>query len=551
LNISKKHLGIILILIFSIITASILILLLNQGQEKTSSGDSKKSTTVVGPPVRYVGGTLTQNETWSGHIYAIDSVTVPEGITLTIVPGTFIEFRHYRGYKETDTVGLTIDGGTINATGTAEKQIWFTSDAEDPINGDWGGVFCTNTNSSIFKYVIVEFGIIGIELSQSNITISHSIIRWIHTEGIYSASSTGLFEYNRIYDNGYHDMSLENFNKNLTVSYNIFNGGHYGIYSESTEVNITGNYFVNYTGCAISGNAFSNLTIAYNRFENIMGENISLDETSTNVTYGNGPAVPIPNLDFADPKPRSLDYVPGDPEDRYMYVYDSQDDTRKIIGRINETSFDWTLEYVNGSLWKFIHRSGAIGDRQDFIKINISTNETTHYGNDVIFNPNGLAYDGDYFWTIDIVLKKIFKFKINSSDYVEIHDSFDPPAEVGDPFGIATNGTSLFLSGSDGSKIFELDKSGTLLKTINLIGGNIQGVFTWTGSHFWAASETILTKWYQNGTLIGKIYPAAEGSIGIAWDGTYLWTSQKTCEVWVDDKIFQIEILDDQYLLEN
>ena len=45
-----------------------------------------------------------------------------------------------------------------------------------------------------------------------------------------------------------------------------------------------------------------------------------------------------------------------------------------------------------------------------------------------------------------------------------------------------------------------------------------------------------------------EIYPAAEGTIGITWDGSSLWTSQKTCEVWNDGKIFQFEILDDQIL---
>ncbi|TFG12766.1 MAG: hypothetical protein EU531_10325 [Promethearchaeota archaeon] len=59
----------------------------------------------------------------------------------------------------------------------------------------------------------------------------------------------------------------------------------------------------------------------------------------------------------------------------------------------------------------------------------------------------------------------------------------------------------------------------------------------------------MLTKWNMNGTIAGQIYPAAEGTIGITWDGTTLWTSQKTCESWLDAKIFQIDIIDDQYIL--
>ncbi len=98
-------------------------------------------------------------------------------------------------------------------------------------------------------------------------------------------------------------------------------------------------------------------------------------------------------------------------------------------------------------------------------------------------------------------------------------------------------------------KLYKLNKTASIIETINLNGGIIFGALTWTGSHFWVAAETELTKWDVNGTLVGKIYPAAEGTIGITWDGSYLWTSCKTCEVWNDGKIFQIEIIDDQVLL--
>jgi hypothetical protein len=183
------------------------------------------------------------------------------------------------------------------------------------------------------------------------------------------------------------------------------------------------------------------------------------------------------------------------------------------------------------------------------VKINLTSETIEEYGNNDIHNPNGLAYDGQYFWTYDIVYRTIIKFKINNSNYVEVLDIYPLPGEIGTSAGIATDGTFLYLPGSDGTKLYKLNKTTSITETITLSGGTIFGVLTWTGSHFWVASEIELSKWAVNGTLVGKIYPAAEGTIGITWDGTYLWTSQKTCEVWNDGKIFQIEILDDQILL--
>ena len=107
-------------------------------------------------------GDLTRDETWKEEIQVTCSVNVLEGNTLTILPGTVIKFKHDRNYKTFARAGLTVYG-TIKAVGTPEKQIWFTSDAPDPINGDWMGITILNSNKSVFDYVIVEFAEIAIK----------------------------------------------------------------------------------------------------------------------------------------------------------------------------------------------------------------------------------------------------------------------------------------------------------------------------------------------------------------------------------------------------
>ena len=69
----------------------------------------------------------------------------------------------------------------------------------------------------------------------------------------------------------------------------------------------------------------------------------------------------------------------------------------------------------------------------------------------------------------------------------------------------------------------------------------------WTGEFFWAGYGHCkgLCKYTKDGKLVGEIYLPARDTWAMAWDGNYLWTIQRTSELWNDPKIYQIEILDD------
>lgn len=526
------------VIIISSITSTVLVIIL---REKEGN-------------VLFVEGSLSEDTTWSGLIHVTNTVFVPENITLTILPGTTVEFQHNRGYKAITTAGLFVVGGTISAIGTPDQQIWFTSDADYPINGDWSGISCINTNDTIFEYVIVEYSIIGIEQIKSAVKISHSIIRWVNTEGLYAEESSPVIEYNMIYSNAYHEIALEQHNFDVIIRYNIFNGGHNGIHAEATNVTIEGNYFVNYTQIAISGGQSSNLSIIGNKFMNINESQIISNDILTTIIYqgndfGNG-SVPIPQLDFPDSKRAELGYIPGDPEDQYLYVYPAEDETRKIIKRLNnEKIFGAALTFLNGSLWRFNLALYTNGTLQDFVKINPETGNFTTYGNNFIVNPRGLTHDGQYFWVNDFSLKKIFKFTINASDLVEILYSFDVPyAEEGGLNSLTCDGLYLYTMNRFSTAIYKINMTGYLVSEVMFHGLPILGSLVWTGTYFWANSDPYLTKWFPNWTMAGRIYPVAWGTDALAWDGTYLWSLQRTCELWADGKIFQIEILNDQFI---
>ena len=498
-------------------------------------------------------GILEQDEIWSGEIHVTGYVVVPEGITLTIEPGTIIKFKHYRGYKETwKKLGMGVNG-TLKAVGTPEKQIWFTSDAEDPVNGDWLGIALGDTKNSEFNYVIVEFGELGIAQFDSEVVVSNSIIRWNNSEGLYAERSKPVFMYNTLYGNGYHEIALEQYNENVQILYNIIRDGHYGVHCEKTTAYLEGNYFKNEEYEAITAGMESHIIVRRNKFENIGHDfPISVDAGCIaeieNNDFGEG-GIPAPEFDYEDIKNFELDYVPGNPEDRYFYVYDEVDETRRTIKKIGQgLSFGWALVHAENNLWRFSLGSGEIGESLDFIKIDPVTGNYQKYGNDEIMNPRGLTYDGEYFWVNDFSLLKIFKFKLEDGR-VKIYDSFDiPEKEKGGTMGMTTDGNHLYLRSRDGSKLYKLDKSGNLVGEIYLQNNiRFDSDIVWTGNYFWASGGCGkgIGKFTTEGNLVGEIYPPAKDTWALAWDGNYLWSIQRTCEMWDDPKIYQIEILND------
>jgi len=145
----------------------------------------------IDKPVVVVTGSITGTESWVNTNYYVlrGAVFIEDGATLNIAAGTRI-------IGESGSVGtlIVLQGGRINAIGTAQAPIVFTSD--QPIGqrgrGDWGGLIVNgrapvnleggegegegdtgvyggtnpNDSSGVLRYVRVEFS--GIEFSPDN-----------------------------------------------------------------------------------------------------------------------------------------------------------------------------------------------------------------------------------------------------------------------------------------------------------------------------------------------------------------------------------------------
>jgi hypothetical protein len=101
------------------------------------------------------------------HIYVITVNQISVTSSLTIKPGVVVKFRDITS----DNAILVSNAGSINAIGTTEKPIIFTSHKDDahggdsnadgaatsPARGDWGGIII-NSNNCTFKYCTFIYG---------------------------------------------------------------------------------------------------------------------------------------------------------------------------------------------------------------------------------------------------------------------------------------------------------------------------------------------------------------------------------------------------------
>jgi hypothetical protein len=187
-----------------------------------------------------------------------------------------------------------------------------------------------------------------------------------------------------------------------------------------------------------------------------------------------------------------------------------------------------------------------LGKYIDLVKLDPVTQSKTFYKNDYLMNPRGLTYDGEFFWANDFSLLKIFKFKINASNAIEIYASFDIPYKSkGGTMGMTNDDQFLYLISRDRKTLYKINKTGNLVGEINAKTWPLGNSIAWANGYFWSTGVNTLKKWNIDGNCVGMIFPPAKDAWAITWDGEILWTLQRTCENWNDDKIFMIIILDD------
>ncbi len=184
-------------------------------------------------------GVLNEDKTWGGTIHVTGDIDVMEGATLTILPGTVIKVAltddQNKGSDEPQTdiyfpkdppfyhnekITITIHG-TLDAVGTPDNKIIFTSISENPTTYDWWGIDIFHGR---LEYAIVEYGQGNVGVQQSSdVVIANNIIR----NGLGCCIGIG-------HSNQVSPQILNN---------DIYNCGHEGIDYAGGSAIIKGNYF--------------------------------------------------------------------------------------------------------------------------------------------------------------------------------------------------------------------------------------------------------------------------------------------------------------------
>jgi parallel beta-helix repeat protein len=137
--------------------------------------------------IREVGKeTLARDTTWSGDVIVTGDVHVPEGVTLTIAPGTKVRFRKLDEGSDRNLFGIEspyypqaeiVVTGRLLAKGTADRPILFTSAEGKPQPGDWGTLNFLGSRGNVVEHCRFEFAYNGIHAHGGQVTIADSSFR--------------------------------------------------------------------------------------------------------------------------------------------------------------------------------------------------------------------------------------------------------------------------------------------------------------------------------------------------------------------------------------
>lgn len=132
---------------------------------------------------------LSDNTTWTNNKAKIifGDLTLAEGKTLDIQPGTKVYFRKNSGLKISKN-------STLNVNGSLGNNVIFRGDRSDTkydtIPKNWNGIYFEPNAQLNMNYASVFGGTRGLEMSQTVANINNSIIHTHQEYGIFAVNST-------------------------------------------------------------------------------------------------------------------------------------------------------------------------------------------------------------------------------------------------------------------------------------------------------------------------------------------------------------------------
>ncbi len=224
--------------------------------------------------IKVAGGTITKDATWKAilPLQMQSSITIQgtdgddDVTTLTIEPGAILRFGTGMQMLVGNTSG---NPGALNATGTPEHPITFTSSAATPAPGNWFGLTFSTTadDSSRLEHCIVEYAGYGnygaVRIQNSSPTISKAVLRKNKYYGIHVLSGSPTINDSTVSASGYVGIYVQNGTPVIATNTIADTGTGYGVYLGAGTTALVSNsisdgiFTANNTLSQLSSNTFS------------------------------------------------------------------------------------------------------------------------------------------------------------------------------------------------------------------------------------------------------------------------------------------------------
>jgi parallel beta-helix repeat protein len=248
-------------------------------------------------------GEMTSDEVWHGEVLITGDVHVPPGVTLTIEPGTIVRFTAQSDDQSSEeyvpedpstrpnAMGSILVFGVIDAQGTPDELIVFTSDSDTPGEMDWQSIQLEGSGAATLAYVVIEHGYFGLQLSSTSVqaTITHSQFRDATTCCIcaHGPPIDGPIVITDSLFTGCGREAIDTYaGQNITITHNVFASNYVGIMSVGSAVTIENNLFIN-NGRGIGVVENGTPTISGNAFTGCQGAAIFITDASPIITNNN------------------------------------------------------------------------------------------------------------------------------------------------------------------------------------------------------------------------------------------------------------------------
>ena len=254
-----------------------------------------------------LSGYITNDVSWSGVVEVTGDVTIVGGGSLTILPGTQVRCAggdDRSSGNDSSRVEIILNGGTLNASGTVDAPIRFTSRAASPVPGDWYGIRLVQGSVSL-SHFLIEFAVMGLRLEDSDTrfdsyTIEHGAIRNSRDYAFYQNGSQGTVELDDLsitnnasglYTGGPLLVRDSRFNRNTGSG---ILGDSYSLTLTNCDVSTNGSYGIQVSSKAL---VVQNCTIQANQTYGLYAAYGSVEVRNSQIqrNYGTGVYLPRPS----------------------------------------------------------------------------------------------------------------------------------------------------------------------------------------------------------------------------------------------------------------